>query len=70
MIQWEYFDLWTFLHEKAPDLNLLGKDCWELVSVIHMQESQTTVHYFKRPIPQPSTADEKFEEVGGQSLCA
>lgn len=67
MIQkWEYYDHWTFAHEGGPDLNIFGKDGWELVSVIYIAHTSTTVHYFKRPIPQPSTVTKIFNEVLGE----
>lgn len=67
MIQWDYkvtdeFD-WNNVCHLDDYLREHGADGWELVAISHNTHSRFPVMIFKRPIPQPSTAEKIFNET-------
>lgn len=49
-IKWEYKTLWLYNEDDEEELNKLGDDRWELVSIIVLEDNSVPLAYFKRPI--------------------
>lgn len=66
MQQWEYRPFHKTQYDGIDEdqhMAALGKMGWECYAVIHEPEINRKVFYFKRPIPQPSTAEKIFNKV-------
>jgi hypothetical protein len=50
MTQWEYASLMNEGPAARDDLNAMGAEGWELVSVVAGQHSTKILYVFKRPI--------------------
>lgn len=58
MQQWEYSLFAKKSNsgsEQLSEIGRLGREGWELISVVYVQSSSVTEYYFKHPIQQPKT---------------
>lgn len=75
MTRWEYMEIQWGPASKLAAMNKVGKDGWELVSVVFEQTGYGTSRtaYFKRPVatwPAPVNQNEVRASYGFESIYA